>query len=748
MEGGTAIMKERAAVSVIIPAYNGEEFLSQCLDSVFSQTLKNIQVICVNDGSTDGTASILSEYQHVHPDMIVISQENGGLSVARNAGLSRATGEYVDFLDCDDWLQQDALERLYARASRDSLDMLFYDGETIYENEEIKRNFPGYETLYRTKIRMNKAALLGEELFVRLVDGKSYRASACMYLLRLDYLKEQGYSFLPGVYYEDNVFTLQCLLSAARTGVDSTPYYKRSMRDSSIVTVKKNFRHARSYYVCQNALQHFILSRKLSANAVRCAQQQIFSLMNHAMQVYSELTPEERSEALAQYPDAQLIDAMLHMGGISIAPAKPKEKEETPPKPAWMKPSLLKQYAKQMYCEDQPYVSVIVPVYNAAEYLREAVDDLQNQRLSNFEMVFVDDGSTDDSCKILEEYAKADPRIQIIRQKNQYAGVARNNGMAQAKGEYLLFLDADDRFDPDMLLYTYACARANDAQIVLFHADLLQMPQGTYAPASFLCPCRRLPKAVFSGREGKDHIFDVLNPWTKLFSREYVQQLGIKYQPLFSSNDLYFSMVAMASAERIAPLSEVLVHYRVGQTTNIQSKKSKAPLDVYHAFAAVKEELLRRQLFEEFRKPFAVKAAESMLRSLDTMTSLDGYQQLYQVLHNGGLEYLEVEFISEDDMQHIKYSTVKYQRCKDILDRDFESSMLRMLTETGQGEIVKATGMPDLFAQEIGKLQAEIDALRKSHAFRIGMKITKPIHQVQMYIRKLGGNRIWKVVRR
>ena len=219
-----------------------------------------------------------------------------------------------------------------------------------------------------------------------------------------------------------------------------------------------------------------------------------------------------------------------------------------------------------------------------------------------------------------------------------------------------------------------------------------------------------------------------------------IQQLGIRYQPLFSSNDLYFSMVAMACAERIAPLPEVLVHYRVGLENNIQSKKSKAPLDVYYAFVAVKEELVRRQLFDEFRKPFAVKAAESMLRNLDTMTSIEGYQHLYQTLHEGGMAYLEVDRISETDMQHIKYGAVKLQRCKDILDRDFESHMLQLLTETRPGESIKAVGMPDLYAQEIGRLQEEIEALRESYAYRIGMKITKPLHRAKMYMKKLEGN--------
>lgn len=726
-------MMPGAAVSVIIPVYNGEEFLERCLDSVFAQTLKSVQVICVNDGSTDGSADILACYQQRYPDMVVITQDNGGLSAARNAGLTKVCGEYVDFLDCDDWLQADALERLYTRAKRDSLDMLFYDGETIYENDRLRRAFPAYETLYKTKVKVKKPVATGEELFVQLVEGRSYRASACMYLLRMAHLRQTGLSFLPGIYYEDNVFTLQCLLCARRAGVDATPYYKRSMRESSIVTAQKDFRHVRSYYICQNTLQQFLLMHPFHADTIRCAQQQVSSLMTHAKQTYAALPLESREAALKKYPEAHMIDAMLRMGGIAFSPSAPAEEQTPVPEQPWMNKATLRKYAKCPYQQEHPFVSVILPMYNAADLLEETLHDLQQQSLQNFEMIFVDDGSADSSCEVVEKYAKGDGRIRLLRQKNQYAGVARNTGMTHAKGDYLIFLDADDRFDANLLLHAYACARENEAQVVLFHADLLQMPQGTYAPANFLCPCKRLPQQVFSGKEGADHIFDVLNPWTKLFSRTYIQQLNIQFQPLFSSNDLYFSMVAMACAQRIAPLPQVLVHYRIGQTNNIQSQKSKAPLDTYHAFAAVKEELLVRGIFETFRKPFAVKAAESMLRSLDTMTTLEGYRTLYQKLHDGGMTYLEVEAVAPEDMRHISGGEAILSRCCMIKEMTYDAYVLQMLSH--QGNEKKREAGAAALAQRTAELQEEVQALRNSHSYKVGNLIMQVPYKIKTAIK-------------
>ena len=113
-------------------------------------------------------------------------------------------------------------------------------------------------------------------------------------------------------------------------------------------------------------------------------------------------------------------------------------------------------------------VSVVVPVYNTELYLNQCVDSLLAQTLKNVEFIFVDDGSTDRSVEILKEYQQKDPRITILQQKNQFAGVARNNGMKAATGKYIIFVDSDDFFEPTMLEEAFNCAEANQAEIVAF----------------------------------------------------------------------------------------------------------------------------------------------------------------------------------------------------------------------------------------------------------------------------------------
>ena len=147
-------------VSVIIPVYNGESYLEQCLDSIIGQTLKEIEIICVNDGSTDRTEQILEKYAGENKHIHIINQENGGAGAARNAGLRIAKGEYLSILDGDDFFEPDMLEKAYKKAKESQAELLVFGSDQYYEFDRqykevswtIRRNaLPPYRPMnYRT----------------------------------------------------------------------------------------------------------------------------------------------------------------------------------------------------------------------------------------------------------------------------------------------------------------------------------------------------------------------------------------------------------------------------------------------------------------------------------------------------------------------------------------------------------------------------------------------------------------------
>jgi glycosyltransferase involved in cell wall biosynthesis len=129
-------------VSVIIPVYNTEKYLRECLDSVVNQTLKDIEIICVDDGSSDGSPCILEEYRAKDSRVVAITQANLGPSSARNSGMNRAHGEYIAFVDSDDYLELNTLESVSRIAAEKHLDVILFDVEPFYESEQLAQNSP------------------------------------------------------------------------------------------------------------------------------------------------------------------------------------------------------------------------------------------------------------------------------------------------------------------------------------------------------------------------------------------------------------------------------------------------------------------------------------------------------------------------------------------------------------------------------------------------------------------------------
>lgn len=270
--------------------------------------------------------------------------------------------------------------------------------------------------------------------------------------------------------------------------------------------------------------------------------------------------------------------------------------------------------------EDRILVSVIIPVYNAEEHLRQCLDSVVCQTLREIEIICVDDGSTDDSLEILYEYESKDPRVRVLTQKKQYAGVARNHGMKQAQGQYYIFLDADDLFELNMLEAMYRQAKAFDADICLCGADCFDMQSCRYEPMPGILNLRETIEQPFNANDLKD-IYSISSPapWSKLFSAEFIRRTELKFQSVPRINDLFFTYSALALAERIVYVNEVFVHYRIGQNKNLQSSIYKTPVLCCEVLTAVKERLQEEPCWEHVKDSFVNAAIVNLENSFRCM---------------------------------------------------------------------------------------------------------------------------------
>lgn len=186
-------------ISVIIPVYNVEKFISKCLDSIVNQTLKDIEVIVVNDGSPDNSQKIIDKYAKKYSIIKSYIKENGGQGSARNLGLEKANGEYISFVDSDDWLDLNALEEMYTIGKKENSDIVICDMVDHYSDREIYHNCTKYNSIYEVT------------------------PSACNKIFRKSIIG--GNRFLSKVWYEDFDFTTKILLNTNNISVISNGFY-------------------------------------------------------------------------------------------------------------------------------------------------------------------------------------------------------------------------------------------------------------------------------------------------------------------------------------------------------------------------------------------------------------------------------------------------------------------------------------------------------------------------------------------
>jgi len=271
-----------------------------------------------------------------------------------------------------------------------------------------------------------------------------------------------------------------------------------------------------------------------------------------------------------------------------------------------------------------PAVSVIVPCYNAEKNLDQCIGSLLNQTMQNIEIICVDDGSTDNTLEKLENYAKTDTRVRIFSQQNQYAGAARNLGLAQAKGEYILFLDADDFFAENLAQDVYAAAVSNEADVVIFNAQNFDDMTNEFKKGWFMKTALIPEKQPFSLEDCPDHFYQITTavPWTKMFRRQFLLDTKLQFQTLRHTNDFFFVFSALAMAKRIVTLDKVLVTYRIGQKTNLQSTKSRSPFCFYTAYKALHDQLEKLGLLHIVYRSYANQVLSGCLYHLRSMNSL------------------------------------------------------------------------------------------------------------------------------
>ena len=240
-------------VSVVIPVYNTEKYVRQAVESVMYQSLKELEIIVVDDGSTDKSLSIVEKLGDTDKRIQIYTQANQGQSIARNRGISHAHGEYIYFMDSDDLLEEDALELCYHKCKEEKLDFVFFDALVFFEN-----NVENAPTLnYKHTEKLEDKIYTGQEALEIQLQNKEYTPSVCLHFIHRNVIEKHNLSFYPEIVHEDQLFTTLLYLQSTKAACIKRTFFHRRMRKDSTMTSKFAMRNIKGYLVVTEEILSF-----------------------------------------------------------------------------------------------------------------------------------------------------------------------------------------------------------------------------------------------------------------------------------------------------------------------------------------------------------------------------------------------------------------------------------------------------------------------------------------------------------
>lgn len=287
-------MREQLLISIIMPVYNTEAYLDMAIRSILEQTYTNYELIIINDGSTDGSPAILAKWTETDSRIKLVSQNNEGLSAARNKGLHYATGEFIYFMDSDDYLRPDTLDKCVRYAQDSVLDLVFFDADIL--DDQNKENQQSATFHYIRKKTAPYQVMKGSEALAQLLDHQEFFSPVWMLFIRRSLILTENLQFEVGIIHEDELFTMQAFLLAQQVAYLPESFFFRRVRANSIMTSAFKWYNISSYLKVAEQLQLFVQQHPVYHAVV---DQYLARMLNAAVWKAHVLPPKQRVKLLS-----------------------------------------------------------------------------------------------------------------------------------------------------------------------------------------------------------------------------------------------------------------------------------------------------------------------------------------------------------------------------------------------------------------------------------------------------------------
>lgn len=606
-------MKNNVEISIIVPTFNVEKYINECLDTLLDQTYKNYEIIVVDDGSSDNTINILNEYKKNHSNIKLIQQENQFAGVARNNGMKYAQGKYLLFLDSDDFFELNMLEKIYNKAIESEADVVLFNGDYFNDNENKfmpEKNHIFIDLIPKNKDLFNKhdtqnlfqiakAAtwnkFIKKELVIKNdIHFSETKTSNDVYFsyLVLTHSDKITYVYDQLLHYRVDNNSLQNNLTSENINslnVLYDTYLELIKRKLYIPNIEKTFKNA----------------------VVSNVDLNINRLKNHheKMEFLKKLVKHEiNKEGLLNQP----LDIYLDFNKIKNRAKKIKDMIYAS---EWIEQYLEKEY-KTNYdilennnYDKNPAISIVIPVYNTSQFVKECIDSIINQTFKDIEIICVNDGSSDNSLDILKNYLDKDTVFKIVTyQDNKGLSYARNVGIKQASGEYIYTIDSDDFLELNGLELLYKKAKEDDLDTLFFDARNFYENKQMKDKFSKKFENRYIRKftynKVYTGLEildkfSKNNEYLVNVPF-QLIKRSFFLENDLWFIKGIVHEDDFYTFKSMINAKRVSHLKESFYNRRFRDNSIMTSEVSF--YNIYSYF--INYQLMRKALDSFDRENF------------------------------------------------------------------------------------------------------------------------------------------------
>jgi len=675
-------------ISIIITVFNKEENLKKAINSVLNQTLDDIELICINDGSTDKSLPILNKYSKKYDFIKVYNQKNQGAAIARNKGMKIAKGEYIAFLDADDvYINNKSLERLYKIAKsnnanlvsgnikiinskgelKNTKDSKYYKNDEIISPEEYSIPWFFYKNIYKREF-----LILNNIYFPDLIRGEDpvFLAEVlskldCIYTVNIDFY---GYCYIKNENKLNKPEIIQDYIKQYK-------YIDKYLENPKFNKIKKDYLYKLFNFIDMLSIENLDIALK----TIR----EVF-----------------KGELLKRFEDYY-----------------------------YLKYSNNKELMEKLNINiKKPRISIIMPIYNSSKYLKETINNVLNQNFIDFELICINDGSTDNSLDILETYKKKDKRIKIINQKNQGAAVSRNIGIKNSKGEYIYFIDSDDYIAKNTIKELYQNAILNDSDIVVYKMAHFNENNIRYNAPGFNLektnPNINFNNYTFNYKKIKPNILNkTFSPCNKFYKKEFLDLYDDFYFDTgLIFEDVPFQVKTLLRAKKISYIPKYFYYYRQNHESVMNTNKNRE--DIYKIIEIVEKFLKENNYYNEFKYEFNYFKILQITQYIIPANSEKYFNKAKKELEKIDINKNKIIPGKEIELYNITINSKSFSEFK----RKYYQSENKKL----ENKLKKIEKENKKLENKLKKVKKENEIILKSNSW----KITKPLRKIKKYIKK------------